>query len=63
MMEVPPYHIRSPALLGGRFANTMSFLVKQSSAAEGEDKTKKDWRPTRREKIGPCFCERLWSFR
>ncbi|GKE35223.1 hypothetical protein Tco_1454545 [Tanacetum coccineum] len=45
----------------GRLANIMSFLVKISSAAEGED-TKRTFRdPKRRKTIGPCLAETLAS--
>ena len=47
----------------GRFAKTMSFLVKHSWTADGDDTTTKRREPTLREKIGPYFCERLRNVR
>lgn len=54
-----------PVIRRGRFARIMSFLVKHSSAAEGEDTTTTRRDPKRSENIGPSFLERpskvLWN--
>ena len=45
----------------GRFANIMSFLVKHSSTAEGEETTRIDREPNLRDKIGPYFNDSVSS--
>jgi len=50
-----------PAMVRGRFANVMSFLVKHSSTAEGEDTTSIDLKPSLRERIGPYCDDRVCS--
>uniref|UniRef100_A0A803RCD2 Uncharacterized protein n=1 Tax=Cannabis sativa TaxID=3483 RepID=A0A803RCD2_CANSA len=48
---------------GGRLAKTMSFLVKHSCTADGDD-TITTWRdPNRREKTSPYLVERLCNAR
>lgn len=42
-----------------RFAKTMSFLVKHSSARDGDETTATSREPNLRVKIGPYFWERL----
>ena len=47
----------------GRLANTTSFVVKQSSAAEGEETKRTVREPQRRSKMLPCFSERACRLR
>ncbi|KAG5542042.1 hypothetical protein RHGRI_021775 [Rhododendron griersonianum] len=42
----------------GRLAKTTWFLVKHSSAAEGEETRRTEREPKRRERIGPWALER-----
>uniref|UniRef100_A0A0A0LR56 Uncharacterized protein n=1 Tax=Cucumis sativus TaxID=3659 RepID=A0A0A0LR56_CUCSA len=48
-----------PVFKNGRFARMMSFFVKHSRTAEGDDITTTRWEPNRREKTWPYFFERL----
>ena len=47
----------------GRLAKMMSFLVKHSSTADGDDTMTTSWDPNFREKMLPYFCEKRWKVR
>lgn len=62
MKLLPKYF---PRLMRGRFAKTMSFLVKHSSTADGDETTRTRRDPNWRRNTGPFRLDKfqrvLWS--
>lgn len=50
-----------PTIREGRLAKTMSFLVKHSSAADGDETTSIRREPNWRRRVGPCRFDKLDS--